>query len=67
MNKPVAVSGTLCQLCGREVNPDYCEDGYTNCCNELIVYGGWLVKSESETILFEYEDEAEAYIKEMAT
>jgi len=27
-----------CENCGNPVNPYECKDGYTPCCNELIVY-----------------------------
>lgn len=33
-------SVSRCELCGEQVDPQRCEDGYTNCCNELILWAG---------------------------
>lgn len=36
-NTTHTATGPHCELCGRNVNPQFTEDGYTGCCNERSV------------------------------
>lgn len=39
-NSKCEITYTHCENCGRQVDPWMCEDGYTQCCNELVGYPG---------------------------
>ena len=45
MTEPKARHGEIisfshCQACGRAVDPQDTDEGYTHCCNERVVYPG---------------------------